>query len=79
VSTTTVSVRDGWLTVRSDHEFAADKGSANLALVRFVRDGSRHGVAGAWVAGEIFAPGVAEEDVMELIHAGSGTIVREVP
>jgi hypothetical protein len=84
MSTTTVSVRDGWLTHSWDEGDRRLCEAVRLSEVRHFTD-ARNPITGKW-ATVLFAPnagleieGVRAAEVMELIHAGKGEIRREVP
>jgi hypothetical protein len=83
MSTTTVSVRDGWLTVRQDYEGAPRCMAAQVPHISKILDMFEDLTAcekklcatiDGWPV-----PGVRTAEIMEIIHAGSGTLVREVP
>jgi hypothetical protein len=79
VSTTTVSVRDGWLTVADSDgpEFSIQ--ISHIEWVQpFRREASVRGCVAMVGNDERYIYGPEHGELMELIHAGSGTITREV-
>jgi hypothetical protein len=84
MSTTTVSVRDGWL-ISNTHgwvEYSDGLGAVQIRYIVCMDEDSERNCAELHLEGvdePMFVPGVHAAEVMELIHAGKGEIRREVP